>query len=80
MLETIEAETVWETLTACYGQVRFAGGGMAAPRAVALDYGAIMAFARVTGADLALLADVLPAVESSIIESYRPDDAGEGDV
>lgn len=44
---------------------------------IGLDYGAVMAVATAQGADVELLAEVLPSVEAAILLSF--DDDGGGD-
>ncbi len=50
----------------CGGQVRAAFGGP-----YALDFGSILAMGAAMGADIALLADLLPSVEPVIVKAYR---------
>lgn len=54
---------MWDVITSCGNQLRVAPMG----GAFALDFGAVMQMGSALGADTALLAEVLPAVESEII-------------
>lgn len=58
----------------CGRQLRTGGMG----RPFAMDYGAVLAMARARGADLELVADVLPIVEAEVIANLNTDeDSGE---
>ena len=59
-------------MRACVRQLRV---GMAG--AFGLDYGAVLAFAAATGADLALVAELLPVMEAAAVN--RIADAGDDD-
>ena len=43
----------------------------------ALDFNAVMTMGSALGADLEMLADVLPAAEAAIIDNLAPDDGPE---
>lgn len=45
--------------------------------AFALDYGAVMAVGAAQGADVELLAEVLPAVEKAVLDSLAEDGGGD---
>jgi len=58
-------------LRACGGQLRWLPTAKG-PRAVGLDFAAVLAFAAAIGAETALVADCLPAVELAILKAADP--------
>lgn len=61
---------MWDVITRCGSQVRiasFGGPGGTVSRPVGLDYGAVLALAGALGADVDLLAAVLPDVEAAVL-------------
>jgi hypothetical protein len=63
---------VWDVVTACQTQLRF-GGPNGQP--VGLDFGAVFQMATALGADLPMLADVLPGIEAVVVERFFSDGA-----
>ncbi len=70
---TPDGELVWHVLNTCRNQLRTIGTG----RPIALDHGAVMTVGSALGADVELLADVLPAAEAAIISGLNDDEEGE---
>lgn len=60
---------MWEVLNTCERQLRVAGMG----KPFALDYAAVMAVGAALGADVTLLAEVLPAAETAILSKFDAD-------
>lgn len=53
------------------GQIRFAGGGMAAPIPIGWDMTAAMALAGAMGIDTALVAEMLPDIEQAAFRAMN---------
>lgn len=59
-------ELAWRVITACTGQVRMGFGG-----AYAWDFPAVLTMAALLGADVELVADVLPEIEPCVLRAWQ---------
>jgi hypothetical protein len=62
----------WDVLLACQGQLRLTPSG----RVIGIDMDAALGLATARGCDLAVLSELLPAVEAGLVEALR---AGRGE-